>query len=172
MRRSRVCVRRSADFETPPSRRSAKPIILTLSKHCGKRWIGRRISFGIEPCADDTDGRLQKKSLLAGIISRHHHNGICRSIGTWLQFRTCSRLGSDPETKQRGLNVSDGTGSGLAKIEGKVTWSRSKCPCHEPLQTRRTKNLNVATEARSVRIQNTHAFRVKSRSDQCVQCWE
>jgi hypothetical protein len=41
--RSKVCVRRYADSVTPPLRMNAKPIIRTLFKHCGKRWIGRRI---------------------------------------------------------------------------------------------------------------------------------
>ena len=30
-------------------------------------------------CADDIDGRPQKKNLLAGITFRYHLNGICRS---------------------------------------------------------------------------------------------
>jgi hypothetical protein len=138
----------------------------TLFRLCGKLWIGRRISFRIEPCAVDTDEPLQRKNLLAGFISRYRRNGICRSVGTLLRLRTCSRSGSNPETKQRGwFRIGP-------KIRGQGDRSQSKCPRHEPLQTRRTKSLNVATEARSARIQNTCAFRVKRRSDQCVQCRE
>jgi hypothetical protein len=40
---SKVCLCRSADFGTPPSKKNAKAIIRMLSKHSGKRWIGRRI---------------------------------------------------------------------------------------------------------------------------------
>ena len=45
-------------------------------------------------------------------------------------------------------------------------------PTSRALADQKNKCLNVATEARSVRIQNTCAFRVKRRSDQCVQCWK
>jgi hypothetical protein len=38
-------------------------------------------------CADDTDERLQKKSLLDVITSQYHPNGICRSVGTSPRLR-------------------------------------------------------------------------------------
>jgi hypothetical protein len=44
-------------------------------------------------CAEDTDERLQKKSLLAGITSRFRRNGICRSVGISLQLRMSLRSG-------------------------------------------------------------------------------
>jgi hypothetical protein len=42
-------------------------------------------------CADDTDGRPQKKSWLAAIISRSYLNEICLSVGTSPRRRTSSR---------------------------------------------------------------------------------
>ena len=59
----------------------------------------------LSPCADDTDERLQKKSLLAGITSRFRHNGICRSVGTLHRHRMSLRSGFNPETKQRTLDA-------------------------------------------------------------------
>jgi hypothetical protein len=51
-------------------------------------------------CADDTDGRLQKKNLLAAIIFRYRRNGICRSVGTLPQLRMFNQ-----ETKLRTLDT-------------------------------------------------------------------
>ena len=42
-------------------------------------------------CAEDTDEQLRKKNLLADTTSQYRRNGICLSVGTLLQLRTCSR---------------------------------------------------------------------------------
>jgi hypothetical protein len=55
---------------------------------------GRGSDSELSPCADDTEGRLQKKNLLAAIISGFHRNGICRSVGTLRQHRMSLRSGS------------------------------------------------------------------------------
>jgi putative SOS response-associated peptidase YedK len=47
----------------------------------------------------------QKKSLLAGITSQYHHNGICRSVGTSLRLRAVLAIRLHPETKQRTLDI-------------------------------------------------------------------
>jgi hypothetical protein len=49
----------------------------------------------------DTDGRLQKKNLLAAIISRYHRNGIWKHCSN--AEYPCDRL--NPESEQRSLDA-------------------------------------------------------------------
>src|ERR1700719_3968481 len=47
---------------------------------------------GVKRCADHTDERLQKKSLLEGIASQYRRSGIYRFVGISLQLRMFSLM--------------------------------------------------------------------------------
>jgi hypothetical protein len=65
-RRSKVCVPRSADFGTQPSRKNAEATIRTLLRRCGKIRSGAGSDSELIQCAEDTDEPRRRKSLRSG----------------------------------------------------------------------------------------------------------